>query len=478
MPPLSSRPGMNRKGKMRKADLLIIGGGPTGLGAAICAEEKGLDWHLCEAEEHWGGLSASFKDDQGFTWDIGGHILFSHYGNFDRHMDKALGPQGWVSHERESWIWIRNRFVPYPFQNNLHRLDEAERSGCLAGLDAARAAAAGDGRKPADFERWIDATFGRGISELFMKPYNWKVWAHPLSMMDFAWIGDRVAVPDVEQVLKAVKTGRDNVSWGPNALFRFPLRGGTGAIWSAIAARLPRERVSGSSRVEAIDPTRKTARVVNGEEWQYRNCISTMPLDDLVRSCGDADAIDRLAYTSAHIVGIGFSGAVPAHLKTKCWMYFPERNSPYYRVTVFSNYSPNNVAIPGEQWSLMAEISESGFKKVDGAAVCQDTIRALQEDGLLPDRRAIVSTVARRVKKSYPVPFLGRDALVDPILRRYEAQGLFSRGRFGAWKYEVGNQDHSFQQGCECVERIVNNGGAECEPTLHTPNVVNSRSSN
>ena len=46
-------------------------------------------------------------------------------------------------------------------------------------------------------------------------------------------------------------------------------------------------------------------------------------------------------------------------------MYFPEDNCPFYRATVFSNYSPNVVAKPGQQWSLMLEVSESPDKPVD-----------------------------------------------------------------------------------------------------------------
>ncbi|MDD4871114.1 MAG: NAD(P)-binding protein [Kiritimatiellae bacterium] len=467
---------------MKSTDILIIGGGPAGLGAAVCAQENGLDWHMFEKEGQWGGLSASFKDEKGFTWDLGGHILFSHYGNFDRQMEKALSPAEWISHERESWIRMRNRFIPYPFQNNLHRLDPDERSLCLEGLDMARknmANRVGQAcAKPANFEEWIVATFGPGISDLFMNPYNLKVWAHPLSSMDYSWVGERVAVPSMEEILKSISSGKDNLSWGPNKVFRFPLKGGTGAIWDAVAEGLSDERRSICCEVVSIDRGQRTVMAASGEKWSYRNCISTMPLDRLIRVSGDNKnpaATEKLASSSAYIIGVGIEGCPPDHLKTKCWMYFPEKNSPYYRVTVFSNYSPNNVARPGEQWSLMAEISESKFKKVDGTTVVNETLRAMEEDGLLPDRRKIVSVVNRRIPESYPVPFLGRDVLIDPILQRFEESGIFSRGRFGAWKYEVGNQDHSYQQGYECVQRLLVEGGPECEPTLHNPNLVNSR---
>ena len=49
---------------------------------------------------------------------------------------------------------------------------------------------------------------------------------------------------------------------------------------------------------------------------------------------------------------------------------------------------------------------------------------------------------------------------------------ILSRGRFGAWKYEVGNQDHSFMQGVEAAERVIS--GAH-EQTVFYPNKVNSK---
>ena len=77
-----------------------------------------------------------------------------------------------------------------------------------------------------------------GIANLFMRPYNTKVWARPPERLAWHWIGDRVATVDVSRVIENIRLGRDDVSWGPNNRFRFPRRGGTGAIWRALSDRL------------------------------------------------------------------------------------------------------------------------------------------------------------------------------------------------------------------------------------------------
>ena len=457
-------------------EFLIIGGGPAGLGAALRLEEKGREWHLVEAEHQFGGLSSSFVDGKGFTWDCGGHVHFSHYDTFDRYMDLALGPDGWFSHERESWVWVKDRFVPYPFQNNLHRLDPADRERCIEGLRAVSAI-----RNPQsairNFREWILQTFGEGVAELFMIPYNWKVWGYPPETMDYRWIGERVAVPKLAEVLCSVETGKDSVSWGPNNKFRFPKFGGTGSIWVSLGARLPGPRITLGARATRVDARAQTV-TAGGKVCHYSHLISTMPLDRLVaitRGPVNRDKAAALVFSGVHVVGVGLDGPTPEHLRTKCWMYFPEPSSPYYRVTLFSHYSPNNCPEPDTQWSLMAEVAESPVKPVDRKRIAEDVVNALVRDGLIPDRGKVCSVATRFLPYAYPTPFLGRDAVVDPILASLEHLDIYSRGRFGAWKYEVGNQDHSFAQGYECVERIVSHGGPEMEPTLNQPDVVNSR---
>jgi protoporphyrinogen oxidase len=465
-----------------KVQHLIIGAGPTGLGAAWRLQQRGVrDWALLEGGHVAGGLAQSVVDDHGFTWDLGGHVQFSHYEMFDQLMDDLLGTDGWLYHDRESWVWIAGRFVPYPFQLNLHRLPESERAACLRGLDEAAMAASQSSGAPNNFGEWIDRTFGAGIAAVFMRPYNRKVWARDPELMDWRWIGDRVAVADVARVRENIRLQRDDVSWGPNNRFRFPRRGGTGAVWEALAKQL-RARVAGASplifgaSVKHVDTTERRVALADGREFQYEQLISTMPLDRLVAMSDlarDLRAAARdLEYSSTHIIGVGLHGTPPAALAQKCWMYFPEANCPFYRVTHFSHYSPNNVPDHASQWSLMAEVSESAHRPVDEADVAADVVRGLVATSLVASEAQVHHVWHTRLEHGYPVPSRTRDRGLGGIQSTFEARGVFSRGRFGAWKYEVSNQDHSFAQGVEAVDAWLD--GSE-EITLRRPDEVNAR---
>jgi len=139
-------------------------------------------------------------------------------------------------------------------------------------------------------------------------------------------------------------------------------------------------------------------------------------------------------------------------------------------VTVFSNYSPWNVAEPGRQWSLMAEVSETSEKPVDHAQLMNQTLKALKDDGLLPSGCEVVSTWHRRLHHGYPTPYLGREAALETLLPELKSRDIYSRGRFGAWTYEVSNQDHSFMQGVEVADHLLT---GKPEVTLPEPAIVN-----
>lgn len=72
--------------------LVIIGAGPCGIGAGWYLNKQGYDnWVIYKGNDHPGGLSASFIDETGFVWDMGGHVVFSNYREFSGFLGKVLG---------------------------------------------------------------------------------------------------------------------------------------------------------------------------------------------------------------------------------------------------------------------------------------------------------------------------------------------------------------------------------------------------
>ena len=142
--------------------IVILGGGPTGLGAAYRLKELGHDdFHLYDRAPYLGGLAASFTDPAGFTWDIGGHVMFSHYSYYDEVFDRLMGDDFQLN-MRESWVRMFDTWVPYPFQNNIRYLPPEASYECLAGLIEAQTKR--DHRAAENFGQFIDAVFGDGIA--------------------------------------------------------------------------------------------------------------------------------------------------------------------------------------------------------------------------------------------------------------------------------------------------------------------------
>ncbi len=433
---------------------VIIGAGPTGLGAAHRLKEKGItDFVVLERNNHVAGLAASFQR-QGYTVDIGGHVLFSHYPYFDEVIEKALGGQ-YLQHQREAWVWMLNRFIPYPFQNNIKDLPPDVMWECVEGLLDADPTAATD-----NFDEWIEAVFGAGIAKYFMRPYNFKVWAQPLKNMAKSWISERVSVIDTRRVLRNIILDQRDSSWGPNNMFKFPLFGGTGGIFEAIS-KGGSDFIRLNVTVTYINTTTKTLTLSSGETLNYDHLINTSPLDLLVQNSDldgvVKDATNDLVHSGGYSVSLGFDRPLEADKRTKCWNYFPEPHSPFYRVTYLSNYSPNMVPDINKQFLLMCETSYSEHKQHRASTIIDETIQGLvdsqfirPEDADLIEFKDIID-----IPYSYPVPSIHRDKALETLMPRLQSLNIFSRGRFGQWRYEAGNMDHSFMQGVEVVDYLL-----------------------
>ncbi|PFH45772.1 hypothetical protein AMATHDRAFT_82802 [Amanita thiersii Skay4041] len=455
------------KGTIQEVKILIIGAGPTGLGAAkrLCDVNSGqrdqVSWLIVDECDGVGGLASTDTTPEGFLFDVGGHVIFSHYACFDRVLKEALPKEDdWLHHQRISYIRCHNT-------NNIARLPIAIWAKCIHGLVKAFIRSMVTRSKPADFDEWIVRNTGTGIADIFMRPYNYKVWGVPTKLLQCKWLGERVAAPDLRCILTNIMKRQETRKWGPNATFRFPAHG---------------DKIQLKYKVIRIDPQEKVAYLEDGRKVRYKHLISTMNVDQLVSILPDVpnnvqNAAEGLVYSTTHVIGLGLRGT-PREISKMCWMYFPEDNAPFYRSTVFSNYSPNLVPhasvklrtvrradsqpcntttyAAGPYWSLMLEISESGCKPVNKDTLVSDVIQGCINTGLVKESDEIVSLYFRSFHHCYPTPTLNRDeclATILPYLR--DKLDIWSRGRFGAWKYEVANQDHSFMQGVEAVDNTL-----------------------
>ncbi|OUW44979.1 MAG: hypothetical protein CBD47_09475 [Synechococcus sp. TMED187] len=67
-------------------------------------------------------------------------------------------------------------------------------------------------------------------------------------------------------------------------------------------------------------------------------------------------------------------------------------------------------------------------------------IADLRKSGMLPPNASIASVWDTRLEYGYPVPYVERNMHVHAADAALRALGIWSRGRFGSWKYEVANQ--------------------------------------
>ncbi|HET7483477.1 MAG TPA: FAD-dependent oxidoreductase [Actinomycetota bacterium] len=434
-------------------NIAIIGAGPCGLGCARELNRLGHEnWTVYERNDRAAGLAGSVTDPQGFTWDFGGHVVFSHYGEFDKLLDEIMGDEVY-SHERSSYVRFDDRWVPYPFQNNLRHLPPEIAYECILGLIEATG-----GNAQMDFAQWMEATFGGGITHHFMRPYNFKVWATPPERMSAQWMAERVSVVDHKRALRSLIFQEDDAAWGPNNLFVFPAVGGTGEIYRRLAQRLG-ERITFGRDVASVDVETKTLRFTDGSSTTYDYLVSTMPVDILVRKlvhCPDnvRGAAEDLEHNGVYMVGVGYETPLK---DDKSWLYFPQDHAPFYRATNFAKYSPANVpdGDTARYCSYMTEVSYSRYKPEDQDGLGERVEEGLRAAGVIEGTPDIASLHVEDIPYAYPVPTMKRDdalATIQPWLMNHH---VYSRGRFGSWKYEIGNMDHAVKMGTDIARRLV-----------------------
>jgi len=154
------------------------------------------------------------------------------------------------------------------------------------------------------------------------------------------------------------------------------------------------------------------------------------------------------------VVGIGYEAPLQ---DDRSWLYFPDPQVPFYRATNFAKYAASNV--PGGRIdrysSWMTEIASSPWRPLDRRGLGERVDAALRRVGLIASEAAVASVHVDHIPYAYPVPTVNRDGALRTIQPYLQDRGILARGRFGAWRYELGNMDHAVKMGVDAARRLV-----------------------
>jgi UDP-galactopyranose mutase len=305
--------------------------------------------------------------------------------------------------------------------------------------------------KPLHFEEFIYQTWGAGIAKHFAIPYNRKLWAVPLTEMETSWLGGRVPMPDLGEMIDGALRPAPR-PMGPNARFGYPLRGGFQALMDGFLPHL-RGPVRLNARVASISPSAKRLTLHDGSVVPYKQLINTMPLPVFVRLMGDEapSAVRRAAaelrYVSVCCVHLGIGRE---KLTDKHWIYYPE-DTVFHRVFVQGNASPH--CNPPGGFGLTCEITYCPRYKplpCDGESLIQRCIDDCRRVGLFTTNDPIWASVCVHLPHAYVVYDHARPANVATIRAWLEQHDIQLAGRYAEWEYY--NSDHAFLGGKKAAE--------------------------
>ncbi len=302
------------------------------------------------------------------------------------------------------------------------------------------------------FATFIDRVWGRGIAKHFAVPYNRKIWAVPLEEMETSWLGGRVPMPDLEDMIAGALSPKPK-PMGPNARFGYPLRGGFQALMDGFLPHLQGE-VRLNTRVRAISPSRKVITFADGTEAGYERLVSTMPLPALIRAMGDEvpaavrQAAAGLRHTSVRCVNLGVGRE---NLTEKHWIYYPG-DTVFHRIFVQGNASPH--CNPPGGFGLTCEITYGPLKPLpcDGPELIRRCVEDCVRVGMLrPDDPILVANQVD-MPYAYVVYDHARTRNVAVIRDWLQAHDIHPAGRYAEWEYY--NSDHAFLAGKKAAEAV------------------------
>jgi protoporphyrinogen oxidase len=453
----------------RRTRLVIIGGGPAGMAAALEAVRHGAKPIVVERLDRVGGLARTLERD-GNRFDIGPHRFFTLNPEIKQLFIEICGDD-LIHVPRLTRIYYKGVYFDYPLTplNALFGLGLGASAAIIASYGLARIRRAFRSDNPESFEEWIVDRFGRRLYRTFFKTYTEKVWGIPCTRIGADWAERRIKGLSLTAAIrnalfrpkqKTIKTLVDE--------FMYP-RLGAGQLYEKMQGSVVTGGGEICTRTEVTRVRRDGFRVTSiecrdgtGERHSLTGdfYLSSAPVTELVRQLDPPappevlEAAQSLRYRNHVGVNLVVTGAPPF---ADNWIYVHSPDVRMARISSYRNFS-GAMAASGDSHPLTVEYfcfpNDDIWDASDGDLIGR-AVAELATMGIVaaPDRRAFVV----RSDKAYPVIERGYRDKIDTI-KAYLDQflNLLPIGRSGMFKYN--NQDHAMATGLYATRTALGKG--------------------
>jgi protoporphyrinogen oxidase len=411
---------------------IFLGAGISGIAGMRSSLLLGRDSILLDRNRMQGGLTRSMYVD-GFTFDYTGHFL---------HLSKAssvsdltgASDKGWQKIARRAFCYVNGEVTEAPFQYNLGDLSSGMMNLCWEGFKFAQNQLAGASELNfINLESYFRQYFGDPITELFLKPYNEKIFSTNLDRLSIDGISRFFPGPDYEKVKAGLqkKSKSDQIAY--NSFFYYPSVGGIQRLVDDLGVGLKSQYFD----FDAIDPIQRKIFSNGGGALSYSRLFPSIPLPSLLSKFKDlpqniSSSLTNLSWNKVICFQIGVSGQLGEPLDEAHWVYVPDIKIPFFRVGCYSNIISSMA--PEGCHSIYVEISVDSRSQVDISLLQEEVISSLDDLGWVP-RKNVELVISHSLDPAYVHFDHNWQKSRSDALSFLASNDIYPIGRYGLWDY-------------------------------------------
>jgi len=412
--------------KIIKVDTLILGGGISGIFIGIEFLQKGLhDFLILEKEGLPGGLCRSFKIGS-LYYDAGAHALHKKAIESSEKLQKIIDINELYCQKRNARVFIFERLIPHPLQLHLFYAPLWVKLKCFIGYLVRPRVASND------LSDWLQAKFGKQVCKYFLFPYNEKVWKTNLKNISVNWVS-RVSSGSLKFLKGLFFSGDQN--YNSNEYVCYPNIGGFENLFLGSIEKL-RGNLIVNSEVVNINLDNKNVTMRDGRIYQYKNLISTLPVDLLVKKLiikkndkviNLADQLEKVSTCLVTFLTTKYSTSLQR-------IYVPDKKYLAQRVIINSNSSQYFKKQNESVFSI--EISYKDKKDLPSEPAILINCKELLKDlGVIKKDNDVKEHKIDFFEYMYPTQTINLENIILEIKRYLGDYDCYTIGRFGSWNY-------------------------------------------